>query len=141
MELPTNPKQTSNNNSHKESYSWVYVGLAILIGGIFLYFLFFSSTSGYVKVKYRNDKVNIAAENFEPLADTDSTVKGAWFDSSESYMVIKLSGTYYHYCGIPSSAWSGFKVTSSLYSYYQTSIKGNYDCRINPVPSYWKDVK
>jgi hypothetical protein len=136
MELPTNHKQTSSSNPQKENHSWIYIGLAILIGSAFLYFVFFSSSPGYVKVKYRDDKVNIAAENFEPLGETDSTVKGAWYDSSESYMVIKLSGTYYHYCGMPSSVWSSFKTTSSLYDHYQTSIKGNYDCRINPVPSY-----
>ena len=48
---------------HKESYSWVYIGLAILIGGAILYFLFFSSSSGYVKIKYRDDKVNISSSS------------------------------------------------------------------------------
>lgn len=62
---------------HKEDYSWVYIGLAVLIGGAILYFLFFSSASGYVKVKYRDDKVNISSSNFEPLDKSDSTVKGA----------------------------------------------------------------
>jgi len=121
---------------HKENYSWVYIGLAILIGGAILFFLFFSSSSGYVKIKYRDDKVNISASNFEPLDKSDSTVKGAWYDNGNEYMVIKLSGTYYHYCGMPSSTWSGFKSTSSPYEYYQDSIKGNFDCRVNPVPRY-----
>lgn len=121
---------------HKENYSWVYIGLAVLIGGAILYFLFFSSSSGYVKIKYRDDKVNISASNFESLDKSDSNVKGAWYDSSNEYMVIKLSGTYYHYCGMPSSAWGGFKTTSSPYEYYQDSIKGNFDCRENPIPRY-----
>lgn len=121
---------------HKENYSWVYIGLSVLIGGAILYFLFFSSSSGYVKIKYRDDKVNISASNFDPLDKSDSTVKGAWYDNGNEYMVIKLSGTYYHYCGMPSSTWSGFKSTSSLYEYYQDSIKGNFDCRVNPVPRY-----
>ena len=120
----------------KENYSWIYIGLAVLIGGAILYFLFFSSSSGYVKIKYRDDKVNISASNFEPLNKSDSTVKGAWYDSSNEYMVIKLSGTYYHYCGMPNSAWGGFKTASSPYEYYQDSIKGDYDCRENPVPRY-----
>lgn len=121
---------------HKEDYSWVYIGLAVLIGGAILYFLFLSPSSGYVTVKYRDDKVNISASNFEPLDKSDSTVKGAWYDSGNEYMVIKLSGTYYHYCGMPSSAWSGLKAASSPYEYYQDSIKGNFDCRKNPVPRY-----
>lgn len=136
MELSTNHKQTNSSNPRKENYSWIYVILAVLVGGALLYFLFFSSNSGYVKVKYRDNKVNIAAENFESLGETDSTVKGAWYDSSKSYMVIKLSSTYYHYCGMPNSVWRNFKATPSSYNYYKNRIKGNYDCRVNPVPIY-----
>ena len=101
---------------HKENYSWVYIGLAILIGVVILYAIFASPGSDYVNVKYRDDKVNISASNFEPLNKSDSTVKGAWYDSSNEYMVIKLSGTYYHYCGMPNSAWRDFSSASSLYS-------------------------
>ena len=121
---------------HKENYSWIYIGLAILIGGTILYVLFFSPSSGYVKIKYRDDKVNISASNFEPLNKSDSTVKGAWYDGNNEYMVIKLNGTYYHYCGMPNSAWRDFSSASSLYSEYQSDIKGNFDCRENTVPRY-----
>lgn len=51
-------------------------------------------------------------------------------------MVIRLGGTYYHYCGMPGSVWEGLKATSSPYDYYQDDIKGNFDCRENPVPRY-----
>ncbi len=121
---------------HKEDYSWVYIGLALLIGGAILYFFFLSPNSSNVSVKYRDDKVDISASNFEPLDKSDSTVKGAWYDSSNEYMVIKLSGTYYHYCGMPSNMWSGLKDSSSPYEYYQDSVKGSFDCRLNPVPTY-----
>ncbi len=121
---------------HKENYSWVYVGLAILIGVVILYAIFASPGSGYVNVKYRDDKVNISASNFEPLDKSDSTVKGAWYDRVNEYLVIKLGSTYYHYCGMPSSAWSGLKSSASLDEYYQQAIKGNFDCRENPIPSY-----
>lgn len=124
------------SNQHKENYSWVYIGLAVLIGGAILYWLFFSPSSGYVNVKYRDDKVNVAASNFTALDRSDTTVKGAWYDSSNEYMIIKLGSTYYHYCGMPSSAWRNFSSSSSLYSAYQDDIKGNFDCRVNPVPSY-----
>ncbi len=121
---------------HKENYSWVYVGLAILIGVVILYAIFASPGSGYVNVKYRDDKVNISASNFEPLDKSDSIVKGAWYDRVNEYLVIKLGSTYYHYCGMPSSAWSGLKSSASLDEYYQQAIKGNFDCRENPIPSY-----
>ena len=121
---------------HKENYSWVYIGLAVLIGGAILYWLFFSPSSGYVKVKYRDDKVNVAASNFTALNSSDATVKGAWYDSSNEYMIIKLGSTYYHYCGMPSDTWSSLKIASTPYDFYQEDIKGNFDCRVNPVPQY-----
>lgn len=121
---------------HKENYSWIYIGLAVLIGGAILYWLFFTLSSGYVQVKYRDDKVNVAASNFTALDRSDATVKGAWYDGSNEYMVIKLNGTYYHYCGMPTNAWRDFSSASSLYSAYQDDIKGNFDCRVNLVPSY-----
>ena len=47
-----------------------------------------------------------------------------------------ISEIDYHYCGMPSSAWRNFSSASSLYSAYQDDIKGNFDCRVNPVPRY-----
>jgi len=122
----------------KDNYSWVYIALAVLIGVAILYAIFSSSSSssGYVSIKYRDDKVNVSASNFEPLDKSDSTVKGAWYDSGNEYMVIKLGSIYYHYCGMPSNVWSGFKSSASLDEYYQQDIKGNFDCREHPVPSY-----
>ena len=119
-----------------KDYSWIYFGLAIIIGGAVIYSLFFSQSSEFVKVKYRDDKVNISASNFEPLNKSDSTVKGAWYDSGNKYMVIKLGGIYYHYCGMPSDTWSSLKIASTPYDFYQEDIKGNFDCRVNPVPQY-----
>ena len=121
---------------HKENYSWVYIGLATIIGGVILYWLFFSTSPGYIKVKYRDDKVNISSSNFEPLNSSDSTVKGGWYDSANKYMVIRLGDTYYPYCGIPSEVWDGLKTSLSSYNFYKDSIKGNFDCRVNPAPQY-----
>lgn len=120
----------------KENYSWVYIGLTVLIGGAILYFIFLSASSGSVTVKYRDDKVDISASNFDPINKSDSTVKGAWYDNRNEYMVIKLGNIYYQYCGMPSSVWNGLKNSPSPYQYYRESVKGDYDCRINPVPAY-----
>ena len=94
-------------------------------------------TPNYVNVEYRADPVDIAAPYFEPLGRSDSSVvEGAWFDSENEYLVINLQGTVYHYCGIGSSTWSSLKSAESMGSYFQDSIKGNFDCRVFPVPVY-----
>lgn len=96
-----------------------------------------SINSKYINVKYRDSKVNIADSRWEYLNTSESSfVNGAWYDGEENYMIIKLNSTYYHYCDIPRSIWNDFKVAESFGSYYNYSIKGNYDCRINHVPNY-----
>ena len=91
----------------------------------------------FITVKYRATQVDVADSRFEYLDTSRSSfVQGAWYDSSNEYMIINLSGTNYHYCGMPSSVWQEFKSASSFGTYYNSDIKGNFDCRENPVPDY-----
>ena len=89
----------------------------------------------FVDVKYRDDDVDIA--DLEALdTSSSSLVRGAWYDDDNDYMVINLSGTYYHYCGLSDSKWDGFSSADSFGSYYNKHLKGNFDCRYNYVPNY-----
>lgn len=94
-------------------------------------------TPRYISVKYRNSSVDINHSRWEKIDTSSSSfVNGAWYDSQNRYMIINLNGTYYHYCGLPLSAWSSFKSASSFGSHFNSNIKGRYDCRVNPVPDY-----
>lgn len=153
MKLPDQRTQSQNIKPRAENIATripakknlvlLIIALCIVIG-IVLFAVYpnatkLTQTSNYVTIKYRtNGQVDIAAGNFETLNRSESSLGGAWYDSSEQYMVMKLSSTYYHYCGVPVDTWTGLKHASSLYSYYNSSVKGNYDCRINHVPSYYK---
>ncbi|MFA5349194.1 MAG: KTSC domain-containing protein [Candidatus Paceibacterota bacterium] len=91
----------------------------------------------YIYVKYRTDSVDIANPRWEYLNTSESSfVGGAWYDDNNQYMIINLSGINYHYCGLPNSAWVSLKRTSSFGTYYNNYIKGNYDCRVYPIPQY-----
>lgn len=91
----------------------------------------------YVNIKYRTDRVDVNNGSFQHFNTTRSSlVEDAWYDPGNNYMIIDLNGTNYHYCGMPVQVWNNFKEASSLGTYYNASIKGNYDCRINRVPSY-----
>jgi len=91
----------------------------------------------YINIKYRDVPVDIGHPRFEYLDTSKSSfVKGAWYDEDNSYMIINLQGTYYHYCGLPSNIWSSFKKADSFGTYYNKYIKSNYDCRCNYVPKY-----
>lgn len=94
-------------------------------------------TPNFVSVKYRTGEVDVANPCFEPYTPLSSSfVRESWYDKSNSYMIINLSGTYYHYCGMPVSTWEDFKSADSAGTFYNGYIKGNYDCRQNYVPSY-----
>lgn len=96
-----------------------------------------SHQANFVIIKYRSNKVDIVDPRFETVDTSESSfVRGAWYDAGNSYMVINLSGTYYHYCGMPSGIWEGFKGAGSFGSYYNSVINGRFDCRYNPVPEY-----
>ena len=91
----------------------------------------------FVSIKYRSDPVDVAAPYFEKLERSDSSmVLEAWFDSNNQYLVINLVGTNYHYCSLPNVIWDSLKAADSMGTYFQSSIKGGYDCRIHPVPIY-----
>ena len=91
----------------------------------------------YIKVKYREDPVDINHPGFEYLDTARSSfIMGAWYDADKSYMIIRLKGAYYQYCGMPLEIWNYFKRADSFGSFYNKYIKGNFDCRNKPVPQY-----
>jgi hypothetical protein len=96
-----------------------------------------SRTQRLVTVKYRHTPVNLEDPRFEYLDTSRSSfVNGAWYDAASSYMIIRLRGTYYHYCRMPWKSWKSFRGANSFGKHYNALIKGNFDCRLGGVPSY-----
>jgi hypothetical protein len=87
-----------------------------------------------VDVKYRG-LVELA-----PFACTDVTrssfIRRVCYDERNSYMLISLKGTYYHYCSIPKSEVNALMTADSMGRYFNVQVKGRFDCRVNPIPSY-----
>jgi len=88
--------------------------------------------------------VNVDNEHFVHYKSKSATlIKDMYYDEENAYLIVRLNHTYYHYCSIPKSVideWRNmpkeWDIRSPLKWYYYNYIKGNYDCRINPVPSY-----
>jgi hypothetical protein len=51
-------------------------------------------------------------------------------------MLIKLRDTWYHYCAIPEPIVASLIGAESVGRFYNAQVKGNFDCRTNPVPHY-----
>jgi KTSC domain len=65
-----------------------------------------------------------------------SFIKRVCFDKAKSYMLIRLKDTYYHYCNIPESTMTAFMAADSMGRFFNSQVKGNYDCRVNLPPKY-----
>jgi hypothetical protein len=51
-------------------------------------------------------------------------------------MLTNLTGTYYHYCEIDASVVSALMEAESIGRFYNTNIKGHFDCRTHKMPTY-----
>ena len=75
--------------------------------------------------------------DLEPFACTDtvsSFVHRICYKPDQSYLVVLLGDTYYHYCRIPSQVISQWLNADSKGRFYNGSIKGNFDCRLGGLP-------
>jgi hypothetical protein len=96
-------------------------------------------SSETVDVKYRG------IVDLKPFACTDtprsSFIQRVCYDEVQSYMLINLRGTYYHYCEMPPATFDAFVTAPSMGQFYNQRIKGTgsdgpYDCRTHRVPNY-----
>jgi KTSC domain len=92
-----------------------------------------------VDVKYRG---NVDLKTFECRdINRSSFIQRVCYDKAQSYMLISLKGTYYHYCELPPTTFDGLMGAPSMGQFYNQNIKrsgsdGPYDCRTHRVPAY-----
>lgn len=117
----------------------MYKFLKVLLPIVFIVILFGApAIAKQVYVKYRGVvETNNGYLSGYRLKDS-SLVQEILFDQNHNYLIVNLRGTYYHYCGIPKNIVNTWVSASSLGKFYRSYIRGNYDCRVNPIPSYWK---
>jgi hypothetical protein len=104
---------------------------------IWLAFLLASlPTAGWAEtvfVKYRG-MVDLAP--FSCTGTVSSLVQRICYDARNSYMLIDLNGTFYHYCRIDQGTVNGLLTADSKGRFYNTSIKGRFDCRAGGIASF-----
>ena len=107
---------------------------------IILFILFFASfnlSARTIFVKYRDTPVNVDNSFFEELnLKPSSLVKEMFYDEDGKYLLVSLKNTFYHYCGIDKQIIEKWVSSDSLGRFYLHNIKGNFDCRIYPIPTY-----
>jgi hypothetical protein len=87
----------------------------------------------------------ISAVDLKTFACTDtprsSFIQRVCYDKVQSYMLINLRGTFYHYCELPAATYESLMGAPSMGQFYNRNIKGTgkdgpFDCRTHRVPSY-----
>lgn len=89
-----------------------------------------------VYVKYRGP-VDLAPFACEWVSRS-SVVKRLCYDRAERYVIVNLTGTYYHYCQMAPTVVRAWIDAESMGRYYNANVKGNYDCRVLKMPEYRK---
>lgn len=65
-----------------------------------------------------------------------SLVKRLCYDPKHQYVVVNLNGTYYHYCAMPPGLVDAWRTADSMGRFFNSQVKGRFDCRISPPPDY-----
>ena len=87
-----------------------------------------------VYVKARGE-VQLAPFRCETVSRS-ANVKRICYDEPHQYLLVSLSGIWYHYCGVTPATVSAWKKASSKGRYYNDSVRSNFDCTVVPPPSY-----
>jgi hypothetical protein len=105
---------------------------------IFLVLLVTGARAESVDVKFRGPV------DLKPFVCTDtksSFVNRVCYDRANSYMLILLNSTWYHYCEIGEGTVKSLLAADSKGRYYNANIKGSgsdgpFDCRTHKMPRY-----
>ncbi len=58
------------------------------------------------------------------------------YDAEQEYVIVNLTGTYYHYCEVPQNVVNAWRAAESMGQFYNAAVKGRYDCRVLRMPAY-----
>lgn len=91
-----------------------------------------------VDVKYRGP-VDLASFDCK-LIERSSLVTRVCYLGKESYLVVRLKKTYYHYCDVDAATVRNFLAAASMGRFYNASIKdsgtgGKFSCKDKRPPS------
>ena len=73
--------------------------------------------------------------------DRSSVVKRVCYNEEKSYLIIRLTSAYYHYCEIDKTTVGQFLAADSMGSFYSSNIKdsgtgGAFSCKGKTVPTF-----
>jgi len=87
------------------------------------------NNSTTIDVKYNDNKVEITKDSFEIINNLSSSfINNVWYNQDNEYLILDLNWVNYEYCDFDISEWESFKKADSFWKYYNSYIKGNFNC-------------
>ena len=86
-------------------------------------------------VKARGD-VDLTPFQCETIAARNSpNVRRICYDANRQYVLVSLSGVWYHYCGVPPATVSEWRRSNAKGRYYNDHIRSGFDCTPAEAPA------
>jgi hypothetical protein len=87
----------------------------------------------YVKAR---GEVDLTPFQCETIAARNSpNVRRICYDANRQYVLVSLSGVWYHYCGVPPATVSEWRRSNSKGRYYNDHIRSGFDCTPTEAPA------
>ena len=80
-----------------------------------------------VYVKARGE-VDLAPFQCETITRNSPNVRRICYDAKREYVLVSLSGIWYHYCGVPAATVSEWRRSSAKGRYYNDHIRTGFNC-------------
>ena len=96
-----------------------------------------TSSAESVYVKYHGV---VPLNSFYCEYTRSSFVNRICYQQQNKYVVVQLNGTYYPFCGVPFNAVKDWLNSYSKGSFYNSYIRGTFDCRVNNTPQTISDM-
>jgi KTSC domain len=87
----------------------------------------------YVKARGEVDLTPFQCETIAARASPN--VRRICYDASRMYLLVSLSGVWYHYCGVPQATVSEWHRSSAKGRYYNDHIRSGFDCTPTEAPA------
>jgi hypothetical protein len=84
-----------------------------------------SAESVYVKSRGHVDLESFRCESY---GSSSPNVRRICYDEARQYVLVSLSGVWYHYCGVPALTVTEWKRAPSKGRYYNDHIRSGFDC-------------
>ena len=109
--------------------------LRAMLVGCALFAVSGAAVAERVYVKARGE-VDLAPFQCETIAARASpNVRRICYDENRMYVLVSLSGVWYHYCGVPPTTVSEWRRSPSKGRYYNDHIRSGFDCTPAEAPA------